>query len=154
MRRNANSASGFSLIELMVTVVIIGVLSAIAFPSYLDYVRKGKRAEGKAAVLSAAQALERYMTANNTYTTDLTASGYKAYSGESAATSAYTLAVAAGSTGTIATSYTVTATAVAGWGKNSSAPSVQDDQGCGQLRINQTGAKSVQGGSMSVTDCW
>lgn len=150
----SSAKAGFSLIELMVVVVIVGVLSAVAYPSYLDYVRKGKRAEGKSAVLSAAQALERYMTANNVYTTDLSAAGYRAYSGESAATSAYTLAVAPGSTGTINSSYRITATAVVGWGKNSGSPVVEDDQGCGQLIIDQTGAKSVSGGTMSASQCW
>ncbi len=152
MKRNLKTSAGFSLIELMVVVAIVGVLMLIAFPSYKDHVRKGKRAEGKAAVVSAAQALERYMTANNTYTVDLAAAGYKTYSGESAATSAYLLAVSSAS---IATRYLITASAVAGWGDNSSdAPAVQDDLGCGQLTIDQTGAKSVQGATMTVAQCW
>ncbi len=60
-------AHGFTLIELMITVAIVAVLAAIAFPSYQDSVWKGKRAEAKAAIFKALQAEERYYTQNNTY---------------------------------------------------------------------------------------
>jgi type IV pilus assembly protein PilE len=53
---------GFSLIELMITVVIIGILAAIAYPSYQEQVRKTRRADGKAMLLETAQQLERCYT--------------------------------------------------------------------------------------------
>ncbi|MFU8819996.1 MAG: type IV pilin protein [Gammaproteobacteria bacterium] len=58
---------GFTLIEVMIVVVIIGILAAIAYPSYTSYVEKARRADGKAALLAAAQRLERCYTQNNSY---------------------------------------------------------------------------------------
>ena len=136
--------TGFTLIELMIVVAIVGLLTLLAWPSYQDYIKKGKRAEGKSALAQAAQAMERYFTNNNTYTVDLTAAGFKAYSGESAATSAYTIVAIAGTTGTIATSYILTA-----------APSSWDDTAaCGDLTINQAGTRGVTGGAYTSVQCW
>lgn len=59
--------SGFTLIELMIVVAVIGILSAVALPSYNDYIRRGKRTEARAEVLKAEGWLERYFTENNRY---------------------------------------------------------------------------------------
>ncbi len=58
---------GFTLIELMVTVAIIGILAAVAYPSYTQYVLKANRADAKAILMESAQFMERYYTTNNTY---------------------------------------------------------------------------------------
>lgn len=58
---------GFTLIELMVTVAVIGILAAVAYPAYTDQIRKGKRAEARAALMNMLQQQERYMTQRNTY---------------------------------------------------------------------------------------
>ena len=60
---------GFTLIELMVTVAIIGILAAIAYPSYLDSVRKSRRTDAKNALTQAMANMERYYTEHNTYGT-------------------------------------------------------------------------------------
>jgi type IV pilus assembly protein PilE len=66
---NRRRFSGFTLVELMIVVAIIAFLSVVAYPSYVEHLRKGKRAEGKAALLKAAQVLERWYSDNNTYGT-------------------------------------------------------------------------------------
>ncbi|HDZ56625.1 MAG TPA: prepilin-type N-terminal cleavage/methylation domain-containing protein [Pseudomonas xinjiangensis] len=62
-----NDQQGFTLIEVMIVVVIVGILSAIAYPAYEEHVRKGNRAEARAVLLNSAQALERYYSINGTY---------------------------------------------------------------------------------------
>ena len=65
--RQVNKHSGFSLIELMIVVAVVGILASVAYPAYTDSVRKGKRAEARAAVLNFLQQQERYQTQMNTY---------------------------------------------------------------------------------------
>ena len=59
--------TGFTLIELMIVVAVIGILSAVAYPIYTDQVRKGKRAEARAGLANLLQQQERYFTQRNTY---------------------------------------------------------------------------------------
>lgn len=83
---------GFTLIELMITVAIIGILGSIAYPSYQESVRKSKRSEGRVAILQVMQQQERYMTQYNTYLAfNANASNvpFKTYSGDSADKAAY-----------------------------------------------------------------
>lgn len=103
---------GFSLIELMIVVAVIGILASIAYPAYTDSVLKGKRAQARTALMELLQQQERYMTQNNCYmafTTNasLTATAqascgatpasvpFKVYAGESATQASYRLSAAA-----------------------------------------------------------
>jgi type IV pilus assembly protein PilE len=134
---------GFTLIELMIVLVVVAVLASVAYPSYSEYVVRTKRAEGKAALLDAAQSLERQFTNYNTYPSSLSAAGVRTHSGDSPGKAAYTLAIAAGTTGTLASSYVLTATPTNG----------HVDPKCGNLSIDQLGRKG-ETGSLTVAECW
>ena len=58
---------GFTLIELLIAIAIVGILAAVAYPSYIDSVSKSRRADAKAALLGFAQAMERHYTTEGTY---------------------------------------------------------------------------------------
>ncbi|HAQ87118.1 MAG TPA: hypothetical protein DCR78_11850 [Pseudomonas sp.] len=66
----AERSAGFTLIELMIVVAIIGVLAAIAYPNYREYVMKGNRSDAKAALTRSAQELTRCFTSFNRYDHD------------------------------------------------------------------------------------
>lgn len=66
-----NSSQGFTLIEVMIAVVIVGILAAIAYPSYIDYIIKSGRSEGVAAVMKVANLQEQYYLDNRAYATDM-----------------------------------------------------------------------------------
>ena len=68
IRGKTASNKGFTLIEVMIVVAIIGILAAVAYPSYQDHVRKSRRAEAQSALMGLAAAMERHFTATNSYT--------------------------------------------------------------------------------------
>lgn len=142
----ARAAAGFTLIELIVTVAIAGILAVIAIPSYVSYVQQGKRPEAKTALLDLASREERYYTVNNTYSSSASALGYGAAAAfpinlpvSTAATGDYQLSVSASS----ATAYTLAATA--------SGQQVND--GCGSYGLNNLGVQTVTG-ALGTSACW
>jgi type IV pilus assembly protein PilE len=136
------SEDGFTLMELMAVVVIVGLLSAIAYPSYTEYVNRGHRAECKSAILQTSNLLERFYTANNTYTTDTSAIGGNAFSGNNATSSACSISIAAlNSTLTISQSFLITGTPT------------RTDANCGNLTLDNTGARG-ESGTQTLAYCW
>jgi type IV pilus assembly protein PilE len=122
-------ARGFSLIELLVAVVIVGLLSAVAYPSYVESVRKGKRASAKAKMTEIAGRLGQYYsdasTGSSTYTILLTDLSYPAGALYSEA-KGHTMSITAG-TGGIASTYIIKATPVT------------TDPVCGNLTLDNLG---------------
>ncbi len=121
-RPAAAESSGFSLIELMITVVVLSILTAIAIPSYQSYVLKSHRTDAKTALFNLASMEERFFSTSNTYSTLPTDLGYGAANfpfntlnqDYTITQSAFTAAVAPSAlvpAGTPAT-YTFTATAI------------------------------------------
>lgn len=69
-------SSGFTLIELMITVAVVGILAAIAYPSYIDQMRKSRRAEAQALLMSIAALQQQFLLDTRTYASDLAALNY------------------------------------------------------------------------------
>lgn len=145
------SVLGFTLIELMITVAIVGVLAAIAFPSYTAYLAKGRRADARVQIASAQQWTERFYSENFNYATDTAGNSVtstfniQAFSqsprvGDGAAVYTLSLTVAATSQ-----SYTITAAPVAGGSMATDA--------CGNFTLNNTGRRGVSGTEALLT-CW
>jgi type IV pilus assembly protein PilE len=133
-RGSRTGTAGFSLIEIMVVVVIIGILSTIALPAYNNYIRKTRRAAGASCVTAVAQQMERFYTTNLTYV-GAPAAATMAGICEPSALESYNIATG----GIAARTYSVTGTPT---GK-------QAGDSCGTLSIDQTGAKSP-----TTAGCW
>ncbi len=121
---------GFTLIELMIVVAIIGILAVIAYPSYMDSVRKSRRGDGQAALLNAAQQMEVYYARNATYSTTLTDSNIAAASDDGFYKNLI-IKKGAGSKDSIVNSYRLTITATG----SQAADTISD------FRLHSTGLK-------------
>jgi type IV pilus assembly protein PilE len=128
---------GITLIELMIVVVIVGILAAVAYPSYREFVARATRNEAKAALLKAATNQERFYLQNNQFSTDLNELGFSdnPYTTDSGS---YKITVVAP---VPASNYTVTATYQLG--------GVESGK-CGVFTIDGRGVKA----SSPATNCW
>jgi type IV pilus assembly protein PilE len=70
-------AAGFTLMEIMVVVIVVGILAAIGLPSYQEAMQKGRRTDARESLMEAASRQEQYMLDRNVYTTDMTDLGFE-----------------------------------------------------------------------------
>jgi type IV pilus assembly protein PilE len=134
-----NKATGFSLIELMIVVMIVGILMAISIPAYQGYVMRSHRTDAHSSLLDIAARQERHIAQYNRYADDITADDETGLNmAANSREGYYTLAAAACAGGVIANCYTITATA---------AGTQANDTDCPSISYNSVGTKTP-------ADCW
>jgi type IV pilus assembly protein PilE len=134
---------GFTLVELMVTVLIVGILTAIAVPGYNSYVRKARRADAKVALTNLAGQFERCYTRYNSYTN----AGCSVVLPITAASGTYIVDADAAATpkaGVLDQSFAIKATPQGTQAK---------DTACGTFTLNNVGTKGISG-TGTVANCW
>jgi len=136
------SSKGFSLLELMIVVAIVGIIVTIAYPAYQEYVRDARRTDAKAVIIEMSQWMERQYTVNGRYTN---ASGADpalplVKSPKDGPDVVYNLSVDATDD---PDTFIIVATPDAG--------GPQNGDRCGGLAITQTGVKTSSG---AVAECW
>lgn len=135
VQRVLNRNHGFTLVELMITTAIIGILAAIAYPSYTRYVLRANRADAVAILTESAQYMERYFTTNNTYVGAAVLSAVSP-KGATGTNIKYNITF---SVAPSATRFTLSAARANG----------QATDTCGTLTLSQTGAQTP-----TTAGCW
>lgn len=137
------SVRGFTLIELMIAVVIVGILGSIAYPSYVHYVTRSNRSAVESYMLGVASKEEQYLLDARQYAADMPTLGFATL--PSNVSGQYNVTLTADNTQTPPT-YLITATPIG-------SQAGQDTQ-CGSLTLDQSGAKGTSVTPSPAPDCW
>ena len=153
MALTARRSAGFTLIEVMIVVVIIGILSSIAYPSYQDYVKQARRADAQASLMELAQFMERHYTSNGGYLKEGRSGGAPTLpftsSPKNSSSAAYTLSLAQGIT---AQTYSLQAVPTGMMSGDSCGTLTVDHRGKkGTLTVDHRGKKGSAG---DMAKCW
>jgi type IV pilus assembly protein PilE len=144
--------SGFTLIELMITLVIAAILAAIAMPLYLHQIRESRRTDARSALSDLASREERYYAINNAYTSTASNVGYSGWGSSYSVGSGYYYLVQPTITAASATSpagFTLVAKPVPGKGQD-------QDTDCASFTVTSTGQQSSlnSANADSTSTCW
>ena len=142
-------ACGFTLIELMITVVVIAILTAIAIPVYLNQVREARRTDARTALLELAGREERYFATNNAYTTSAQNLGYSSFGTKYPIGSGfYYIDTPVVNNGASPPTFTLEAQPEPGTDQ-------VNDTACTTFSVDSTGAQSATGsGTNPSSTCW
>lgn len=145
-QRNARYSGGFTLVELLVVMVVIGILASIAIPSYRQHVMKVKRADAQTLMSSLAQSLERCYTRNNNYSDQGAANPECIFAASRDTLDAtYTVTLVRSAEGAIPDQhFTITATPIG---------AQVNDTRCGTFTLDDAGVQHASGTDGDVK-CW
>jgi len=140
-----NKQTGFTLVELMIVVAIVGILAGIGYPSYSAYIMNNNRNDAKTALFKAQLLQEQFYLDNRQYATSLTIGAANTLSGWDDDSDYYSFSFSASST---VNNYTIIATAEAGSTQAS-------DTNCASFTIDNFGSTASMNSANAVTtDCW
>lgn len=145
-RARARKIAAFSLPELMVTVAIVGILAAVAIPSYAEYMRGARRSDATVSLIDLAARMERRYTRTGSYAGATIAAGGDTDVLDSADTPGGFYRLSVVESGTTATAFTLKAT------RDPAAAQAGDDE-CGDFTLTDLELRGITG-SGSVAQCW
>ena len=138
-KKQGQPMMGFTLVELLIAIVIIGIIASLSYPSYIEYLQQARRADAQSNMVEYAALAERIFTINNDYRTATVAAAGLANQAD------YNYTVVFTPINGVATAFTLTATPIG----------AQVGDRCQTLTINQLGVTgAVDNNATNIANCW